>query len=171
MEREILEMIRQEAVDMKKIVSGDYSEIEELKKDSKVQRYLHLIDLKNSRELIEDGERCIVGKIISKYGYGSIKETNGIWCYLFEAPAGRIRGIPVDSADPDQIMVVYQDLEDAKKLIAVSKEEQKEFEDNHTVVYGNQNIVSYGDRYYNTRHRFFKECIDNGQEEAIKKLI
>ena len=85
MEKDILEMIKQDYSDMEKISTRDYSEIAELEKNPIVQRYRYLIGLKESRDLIEYGKRCIVGKIIEKYGHGLIKESNNIWCLLFES--------------------------------------------------------------------------------------
>ena len=92
MEKDILEIIKREASDIKKIADGDYSEISELEKDPIVQRYLYLKCLKESRDLIEYGNRCIVGKVIEKYGHGLIKDSNNIWCFLFESEARNIRG-------------------------------------------------------------------------------
>ena len=174
MEKDILEMIKREVSDMKKIADGDYSEISELEKDPIVQRYLYLKGLKESRDLIEYGKRCIVGKVIEKYGHGLIKDSNNIWCFLFESEARNIRGISFDGFDSipeDQVMVVYQDLEDNTRVIVICKDKQEEFESTHNVVYGKSSILDYSDRYYNTRHQFFEDCINDGQETAVKKVL
>lgn len=174
MEKDILEMIKQEYSDMEKISTRDYSEIASLETSPDVQRYRYLIGLKNDRDLIEYGKRCIVGKVIDKYGHGLIKESNNIWCFLFESDTKSIKGIPfalVETADDEDIAVIYRDLEDSSRMIAISKANQEEFEATHNVVFGNPQISDYSDRYYNIRHKFFESCITNGQEIAVQKIL
>lgn len=177
MEKDILEMIKREASDMKKIADRDYSEISELEKDPIVQRYLYLKGLKESRDLIEDGKRCIVGKVIDKYGHGLIKDSNNIWCFLFESDAKAIRevffpGIFLDgNVRDDQVIVVYRDLENSERINFITKDKQEEFEATHKVVFGKSSILDPAGRYYNTRHQFFEDCINDGQEAAVKKVL
>lgn len=54
MNKEILEKIKQDYIDMDKISRGDFSEITELEKDAIVQRYKHLLDIKESCCVIDD---------------------------------------------------------------------------------------------------------------------
>lgn len=174
MEKDILERINQDYSDIEKISTRDYSEIAELEKNPIVQRYRYLIGLKESRDLIEYGKRCIVGKIIEKYGHGLIKESNNIWCLLFESETKYIKDIHFeyfDKIDGEKIAVVYRDLEDGSRMIAISKDNQEEFEATHNVVYGNSQISDYSDRYYNTRHKFFEYCITDGQDVAVQKIL
>lgn len=174
MEKDILEMMKQDFSDMEKISCGDYSEIIKLEKDPNVQRYRYLISLKESRDLIEYGKRCIVGKIIDKYGHGLINESNDIWCLLFESEAQRLKEIPLiwlDKVDDKKIVVVYRDIENSSRMVAVSKDNQEEFEKTHNVVFGNSQINDYADRYYNTRHKFFEDCITDGQTTAVQKIL
>ena len=171
MEKDILNKIRQECTDMKKIIRGDLSEIKELEKNPAVQRYCYLMSLKNSQDLIERGERAIIGQIIEKYGNGRIEKTNDIWCFLFELPAEKIKKIPLGDVEKNQIMAVYQDIEDSSRMIAITKDEQEEFESTHNVVLGNSKIFDESDRYYNIRHKFFDACINSSQEEAIQKVL
>ena len=171
MEKDMLETIKQDYNDMEKISNADYSEIIELEKNPVVQRYRYLISLKESRDLIEYGKSCIIGKIIEKYGHGLIKESNNLWCFLFESEAKHIKGIPFDEVNGNQIVVVYQDVEDSSKIIAISKDKQEQFEATHNVVFGKPQIYDYLDRYFNVRHEFFKDCITDGQGVAVQKIL
>lgn len=174
MKKDILENIKQEYNDMLKISNGDFTEITELENNPVVQRYRHLLDLKKSRDLVEKGKRCIVGKVIEEYGHGVIKESNNIWCLLFETEAKKVKGSSFehfDKVDEDQIVVLYQDIENSFRTIAISKANQEEFEATHNVVFGKPHIYDSSDRYYNTRRQFFEDCITNGQEEAVKKIL
>lgn len=164
MENEILEKIKKDYKDMMTIAGGDYSEIEELKKHPAVQRYLQLVKLQDNPSIIRAGmseyfEREILGEIIGKYGYGKIKETNHIWFLYYEAVK-----------DGEEILV-YVDIEDKSQRIVIKKEDRDEFERTHIVIYGNSNICSGEDRYYNIREMFFGNCLTEGQEVAVQKLL
>ncbi len=156
MENDTLKKIQAEYSDMLKIAQKDYSEIEELAKDPNVQRYLYLRSLADSRDLIEDGKIGALDRIIRDYGINTIKETNNILCYLYELKNG---------------VLVYLDLEDKAKAYAINKEEKEEFERTHKVVYGDTSILDCMGRYYNTRYKFFEDCINEGQETAVEKLL
>lgn len=177
MEKSILEMIKQDISDMNKAVDGDCSEILELEKDLKVQRYIYLKKLMESDELRAYGKNSILGIIISKYGQGAINESNNIWCRLFESDAKAIRevffpGIFLDdNVRDDQVIVVYRDLENSERINFITKDKQEEFEATHKVVFGKTSIIDPSDRYYNTKHKFFSDCVDYGQEEAVKKAL
>ena len=171
MEKEILEKMIEEYKDMEKIADKDFSELDELEKNPAVRRYLYLSALKNDRDIVEYGKLYIVDNIMKKDGYGAIKETNNIWCYMFETKAKNITGVFLPNIDKDKVVVVYWDLENNTKYVVIPKEEQKEFEAKNKVVYGNIRIGDYTDRYYNTRHKFFEDCIKVGQEEAVQKIL
>ena len=174
MENDILEKMRQESADMTKIARGDYSEIEELKMNPAVKRYLYLQELKDSRDLIEDGERIVVGKLIGKYGSGLINKTNNIWCCLCEVPASiakSVFGIKLATANENERVIVYFDIENAAIKVAIKKEEQADFEASHKVVFGKQTIYDCTDRYFNTRQQFFSDCIEHGQEVSVQRLL
>ena len=166
MKKEILEMIKKDYSDMKKIANGDYSEILELEKNPVVERYRYLVSLKESKDLKEYGEKCIVSKIMDKYGHGAIKETNDIWCFLFEAAENYSKG-----NEENITMAVYRNIEDGSKIIAISKGSREEFEETHNVVFGKSQIEDYSDRYNNVKYEFFNDCITDGQEVAVKKLF
>ena len=75
--------MQEEYHDIKKIVEGDFSEIEELENNSAVQRYKKLLGLKDSRFEFRN-ENDITGYLLSKYGRGVIQETNHIWFFVYE---------------------------------------------------------------------------------------
>ena len=171
MKNSIFDSIKKDREDMVKIINRDYGEIKELENNPAVQRYLHLKSLEKSRDLLERGEKGIVGIVIEKYGHGLIKETNNIWCYLYELDSSKAKEISLQSGDDNIQMVVYIDIENSSRVIAISKEEKEEFEATHKVVYGNQRIGNPIDRYYNTRHYFFEYCLKDGQDKAVKKIL
>lgn len=174
MKSDILEKIKQESRDMKRIVNRDYSEIEELKRDPAVQRYLYLMELKDSRDLAESGESIVPSVILSKYGSGEIKETNNIWCFIYEAPAKNMVGVTdeeVSGYDDDQVLALYYDIENNTKRIVVKKEDRKAFEAANKVVFGSPHIYDGFDRYFNTRYHFFSDCISDGQEKAVERIL
>lgn len=171
MEKDIYEKIIRDAKSMEKILDGDYSEFKELEKDPNVQRYIYLNRLKNSYRLNYYGKNSIVGEILEQYGEGLIENTNNIWCYALENEARKIYFSGVDRSDPYKIWIVYMDLENNKKTIAISKENQEKFESTHKIAYKNPNIDDFSDGYYNIRHRFFEDCINEGQEIAIQKIL
>ena len=117
-------------------------------------------------------ETAIVEAVVNVYGFGAIKETNEIWCYLFTTTADKSRNIPgAEKLKPDQEVAIYQDIENSCRYVAVATDKQKEFEQTHKVAYGDTKISSFEDRYHNTRKKFFSECINGSQEEAIKKVL
>ena len=71
----------------------------------------------------------------------------------------------------NQKQEILEDLEDSTRVIVICKDKQEKFEATHNVVYGKSSILDYSDRYYNTRHQFFEECINDGQETAVKKVL
>lgn len=117
--------------------------------------------LTESRDLQEYGKNHITSKIIEKYGNGLIKDSNNIWCYLYHT----------FDRDHSKTIVVYQDLENSTKYMTIDVDKQDEFEATHNVVYGNLDIRDYNDRYYNIKHQFFEDCINDGQEIAVQKVL
>jgi hypothetical protein len=174
MEKEILEAMKKEYKDMETIANRDHSEFKELENDPKVQRYLYLKKLMDSRTLIESGTKYIADELVDKYGSGKIRQSNNIWCYYFENEGKKLKYyIYTEKEDftDDDIVVVYIDIENEHRTVAIKKENQEEFEKNNIVVYGNMSIQDPYDRYYNTRLQFFKECLANGQEAAVTKML
>ena len=175
MEQEILHDMKQDYSDMLKISQGDYSEIEKLKEDSAVKRYLYLMKLKQDPYMAEHGNWSLVGNVMSKYGYGAIKESNDIWVYMWESKASRFKDVTFigfdGPIDENQMAVLYQDLEIGNRMIVVNKAKQEEFERTHKIVRRDPNIIDPGDGYYNRKYHFFDDCIKEGQEIAIQRVL
>ena len=175
MDKNTLEAIKSEAMDMKKIAEGDYSEIKKLEENPIVQKYLHLKALQDSPYGVRNNDD-VVYRIMDNYAYGLINDTNDIWVYYFEKAVGILKergfsSIPLDGYDDDQVLVIYKDLENGERLIAIREEEQKEFESTHKVTYGKESIYDSQDRYFNIRYQFFKSVIEENQEEAVKRVL
>ncbi len=174
MEQEILDAMRKERKDMETIANRDFSELEELKKDPKVQRYISLKELIDSNSVTVYGTRFIVNDLMEKYGSGKIQYTNNIWCYFFEDVFKKVKYYNFsinDEFKDDDIVVLYIDIENDNRMIAIKKEKQEEFEKNNIVVYGKMSILDPNDRYYNTRIQFFRECLENGNEAGLAKML
>lgn len=175
MEKDIVEAIKRDCADMQMMVNKDYSELEELKNNPAVQRYLYLEKLKDERSLVERKERAITDEIIEKYGAGAIKETNNIWCFLYEIPGKRINKyfyfVYADFFNDNDTVALYCDIENSSRQVAIISNRKDEFEATHLVVYGNRDIYDGKGRYYNTRYQFFDDCIKYGQIEAVQKVL
>ena len=174
MENEIIKTIKTDCDSMRKLANGDYSEIKELEKNPAVIRYLYLTDLRYSHDIVDHKEKHITDLIIEKYGSGAIKETNNIWCYLYDTAASRIKDVSTvnpNSFDDNEVVAIYRDIEDSTRIMAIKKEEKESFEASHKVVFGDSQILDGNDRYYNTRRMFFDACIKESQEEAVEKLL
>ena len=172
MNKETYKEIIEKFKTMEKIVDGDFSEIEELKKDPKVQRYLYLMDLKNDYDLSYSGKRSIISKIIEEY-QSKIEHTNNIWVMLIELNAKRARDFfdVSDDIGDDEIVVAYRNLENRNRIVVIRKENQERFEATNKVAYGNTQILDCFDRYYNTSYHFFEDLINNGQEYAVENVL
>ncbi len=176
MNKEILNQIKQEYQEMAKISKGDFSEITELEKNPIVQRYKHLMRIKETcygRDSDYE-ESYIFNEIINKFGNGIIKETNKIWFYFLNMPLSKYEEIfnkSLGGMNRDSIVSVYLNLENAKEVIAIPLEKKTDFESKNIVVRGKQSIDDPSDRYYNKRYNFFKLCITEGQDLAIKRML
>lgn len=173
MKESILRRLVEEYNDIKKISAGDFSEIEQLEENPMIQRYKHLLKLKEARFELDNEDR-ISGHILSEYGQGLIQETNNIWCLAYEISAQKYEEWFNESLidfDKNSIVLVYFDIENNQRHIVIRKEEQECFEQNHNVITGNLSILDNIDRYYNVRDEFFRSCIKDGQEVAIQKIL
>ncbi len=119
-------------------------------------------------------EAQIYGKIIAKYSNGLIKETNKLWFYLTNMLASNYEKIfnkQLDNIAKDSIVCVYIDIENSNIVTCVTLDKQPDFEEANKILRGNRHINDYQDRYYNIRYKFFKLCIELGEEEAINNLL
>lgn len=173
MNESTLGKIVKEYKDIKKIVEGDFSEIEELEKDPIIQRYNYLMMLKDKRFDFET-DRAIEGHLLSEYCQGYIEETNGIWCLVYEMSVQKYEdgfNTTLNEYDKDDMVLVYFDLENNQRHTVISKEEQETFESSHDVIYGKPSITDGCDRYYNVRRAFLDLCLKEGQDVAVKKVL
>ena len=173
MKDSVLKRISDEYKDIKMITEGDFSEIEELEKDPTVRRYKHLLALKSARFEFEN-EDIIIGHLMSMFEQRCAEDTNDIWCLVYELPYNVYEerfNSTVDGASNDSPVLVYFDIENNQRHVAITKSEQESFESTHRVVVGKLSIQDSADRYYNVRQEFYQSCIKDGQEVAVKKIL
>lgn len=176
MKKEILEEIKKEAEDIKKIAKGDFKEIDELEKNSVVMRYLHLLNLKETFEYTcgYNIDECTIEYLVEKYGKGVIQESNNVWYYVFKISAEKCEkyfNYPLNDFDKNCEVLVYMDIEDSERKIIISESEQEEFESTHNIIAGNLSIYDEMDRYYNVRSEFFRSCLKEGNDVAVQKIL
>lgn len=176
MDREILIKIKQDYTNMVKISGGDFSEIAKLENNPIVQRYKHLLRIKESYYGADDYYRQanFFSEIIHKYSNGLIKQTNNIWFWFFDVSVRTYEEIfstTLDMMDKDRIVAVYRDLENSTRVITIPIENQGEFESNNNVIRGKRTIIDSEDRYYNTKYEFFNLCINGDQDLAVNRML
>jgi len=176
MNKEILEKIKQDYIDMDKISKGDFSEITELEKNPIIQRYKYLLDIKKSYYGIDDDYRQFhsLGEIINRYGNGLIAQTNNIWFWFSDMPIRKYEEMfstSLDKTDKDSIIAVYIDLENSKRVIPIPIDKQIDFESTNNVIRGKRTIIDPADRYYSARCEFFNLCVNEGQNPAVKMVL
>ena len=164
MDNVTLEKMQQDYNDVKKVVNGDYSEIEKLEQDPAVKRYLFLKSLKDDVSLAYGGESSAIDYIMRKYGRGEIKDSDTTWFFYFEDVSKELLHAKnvyeyFEEVPDNQMMVVYVAIENDRRIIAISKDKQEEFEREHTVVYGKESILDRRDRYYNEKYRIFERLL------------
>ncbi len=173
MNKELYDEIVTTYNDYKAAMDDDSTELKELENNPIVKRYLLLKDIHDKKSYYFN-ERHILGEIISKYGNGRIKETNNLWYKFLEGSVSKIKRFSpkkLENMDDEQIAIIYWDIEDSTRDLVILKEDEQLFEKTHNVVYGNTDILDAADRYYNTRHKFFEKCIEQGQDAAVKMLL
>ena len=154
-----------------RVLTGDYSELEELEKDPKVQKYIILQKLKSNPYAPQNKDE-LVNECQEKFGV-DLEKANDIWVFMCELPYAtctiRFKAA-LDEKYINQNIAVYRNIE-SRMLRFVARENKKEFESKHKVIYGNPNIFDYNDRYNNARFNFFKYMISDGQEKAVEKIL
>lgn len=155
-----------------KIMKEDFSELKELEEKPDVIRYKELMkmkeDINSIRNINELIEQCKV-----KFGF-KLEETNNIWVYAYESSCEECERIfykDLGEEYKNKRVVVYCDLESACKYKYIPYEDKEEFESSNRVIYGNMDMLSFSDRYYDARTNFFKYAILEGQEQAVQKVL
>ena len=162
------------------------TEIKELEENPLIQNYLqkrrelsylvgeiNRIKREDGREFLFDENRALIQ-------YGSNQNTNGIYVCMGAYPKHDIftndtylktepnfdRLLSID--DKDAKYRIYADIESCYTEV-ISIKDYQDFENENTVLFpGKEDPFSF---YKRVRLLFFKECIENTQEEAIEKVL
>ena len=171
MKKEIYDAMMEYYDSSYKILTGDYSELEELEKDPKVQKYITLQELKSNPYPPQNKDE-LINECQKKFGI-NLEKTNDIWVFMCELPyvscTLRFKAF-LDEKYINQNISIYQNIE-SRVLKFVAEEDKKEFESKHKVIDGNPDISDFFDRYNNVRFNFFKSMINDGQEKAVEKKL
>ena len=179
MEKELLEKIKQEINEKykdKEKITKIIKEIDELKNNKYVKRYLEIAKYDNTinREFITEPQEKIKKDIISRnsklcrttnkiyfcFGnYPGIKKTNGEY-YISNHPGyGDV-----------ELVTLYRNIENYQDSYIIPTNECEEFENNHYVIpyiIGKDNLL----RYNIIQQEFFDDALNNNQEEATSKIL
>ena len=171
MEKEILEKIKLDIEDIKKLLDTNLAEMKELEQHAIVKRYMRLARLKyeldHGLSLKSDYE--IVRHEYWKYTQGSIQETNEIWFLVGIYNYEEYYEAFDEKTDNQEDVLVYINLENEQMHIGISLDEREDFESTHNVIVTNKQNAWH--EYYKTRETFFMCCINEGQEAAIKRVL
>ena len=175
MENEILEKIRKEYKDITEAINSNFREISRLEDNQFVKRYNYLKSLKAKASFGEfSNDKNVLDYCLEEYGYGKPRETNEIWLFMFECSIEKYEKmfkVRLLEEDKNKMVAYYTDIENKSKHAVVAKEKQEEFESTHRVVTGKLSIYDCCDRYYNLRREFFASCLEEGQEQAVQKIL
>lgn len=171
MEQEILENLRLDIEDIKEIIRSNFEEMQELEKNPKVKRYIHLLHLK---EELENGsqlenEKEIAIHELNKYTQGVIQETNDIWFLFGKYTSEEYISTFATTPSIKDDFLLYINLENEKMHKCIIPSKQLEFESEHTVIKTNKNNNWQG--YYKIRNKFFIDCLREGEDKAYQKVL
>lgn len=168
---EILMEIRNKFDDGITVINNKFMELEELKKDSKVQRYIELANLKEIVDSLPKNEVYdeFINSLAAEFGNGYIKDTNDILVFMGEEPNTSL----YSETQNTQSICIYLDLENAQRKIIVPSSDRKHFEENYKygILYGDPAIKDNYLRYIMLRTEFFQRCLFEGQEPAVKHML
>ena len=170
MEKEILEKIKRDIIETKQWLETDLAEIKELEKNPIVAKYARMIKLKYELDhgLFLDSDDAIGKHEFWKYTQGSINETNDI-CFLLGKYDSDSYIKYYGEATEETNVLVYVNLENELMHKAIGLDKQEKFESCHIVIKTErQNDWT---RYYKVRDEFFTNCINDGQDTAVQKVI
>ena len=171
MELEILENLRLDIEDVKEIIRSDFEEMQELEKNPKVKRYVHLLHLKeeleNGSNLNNDKEIAI--HELGKYTQGVIQETNDIWFLFGKYTKEEYLNTFDTTTNVEDDFLLYINLENEKMHNCIAPSKQLDFESEHTVIKTNKK--NDWQEYYKVRDRFFVDCLKEGESVAYQKVL
>lgn len=155
-----------------KIMKDDFNELKKLEEKPDVIRYKALMKMKEDIRTIKNVNE-LIEQCKTKFGIG-LEETNNIWVYAYELSCEECERVfykKLGDEYKNKRVVVYCDLESAYKYKYIPYEDKEEFESSNKVIYGNKDMLSFSDRYYDARSNFFKYAILEGQEQAVQKVL
>ena len=189
MQKEFLKLMKERYEDLltrAKVNNALYNDINELKKDEKVRKYIELYSLFEERGIkgLED-DRNVLKNTIDSFSSDindmQESDTNKIY-FLTRRDVYQIRcskaGFVYDSEVDSRGMSIYDEvldykfgdifmnIENDKYWIFVSKEEQENFKKLFRVI-----IPEDCSLYYLAHKDFYETAIKEGQEEAIKRVL
>ncbi len=154
MKEEKLQLLRSRLAVVKEELAKREQKIRRLESTNEVKEYLMLRKLNNidSREYKYDEEKQVL-RFIQRRFLTENDETNNIY---YENDF-------VYPYEDDGIKCLYTDIEN-QKLVFVSEKDIEEFERTHT-------ILETEEGYFKVSVEFYRDAINNGQEEAVKNII
>lgn len=171
MENTLLEDIKRVIVDTQNILNNNFAELDELKNNPIVQRYNRITRLKYliDHGLTLDNDDKIIRHEYWKYTQGKIIDTNNLWFLLGIYSAEKYRC--VFSEEPDMLndSLVYINLENEKMRVVIDLNQKEVFESEHVII--NTSSEDDWSSYYKMREKFFVDCVNEGQEIAVEKIL
>lgn len=171
MEQEILENLRLDIEDVKEIIRSNFEEMQELEKNPKVKRYIHLLHLKEELEngLSLNNDKEIAIHELGKYTQGVIQETNDIWFLIGKYTLEEYLDTFGTTPSIKDNFLLYVNLENEKMHNCIMPSSQLDFESEHTVIKTNKKNDWQG--YYKMRNKFFVDCVKEGETTAYQKVL
>ena len=154
MKEEKLQLLRSRLAVAKEELAKREQKIRRLESTNEVKEYLMLRKLNNidSREYKYDEEKQVLSFIQRRF-LTENDETNNIY---YENDF-------VYPYENDEIKCLYTDIEN-QKIVFVPEKDIEEFERTHT-------ILETEEGYFKVSVEFYRDAINNGQEEAVKNII
>ncbi len=144
--------------------------LQQLLKEQSVQEFLRLSGLKFDMDLNVPGENEIVEEIIKDYKFEPDDANKIYYCDSADSEyliANQLYGIDRWVGEK---YVIYANLERPADHWYTLMEDRDKFEANHQVVYGHtQGTEAIG--YDEMRNEYFTLAINNGQKEAVQKIL
>jgi hypothetical protein len=173
MENELLKKMKLDVEDTKYLVTTHLDEINYLEHNPIVKRYRKLLHLKYE---LDHGLRLKTDDEIIRYEYwkytqGIIQQTNEIYFLIGVYDSKKYFELTKLKIDENSEVLVYLNLENEQMHIAISLEEQENFESTHNVIKSLSDTQYIMGEYYKIREEFFVDCVNSGQDVAVKKIL
>lgn len=180
MEKELIEKKRQEFIEVKRLqkyLRDSILELEQLKENPYVERYIELLklDTDKNRKIIEKSEDELLGDVI--YGICNVNRTNKIYFYLgtykYSLECDIVHGsndVLVKRDDPMADYRAYMNIEDEFDCLHLSIGNSEIFEKQYQVIFPRYQYFSQKE-YYEVREEFFKTVILENEDIAMKKIL